>query len=106
MLTLQKTQKENVIWKHNARSKYMCRPNAVEGLGNHHIERFASGQRAHHVPAELGIVHHYRSFENYNDTQKRITDLTMIHKYKDELIERVVNVWSKFDHVPLDIPIV
>ena len=48
-------------------------------------------------------VHHYRTRKHKNPV-KRVVDLTVIDKYKDQLIKKVVNVWNVNQHVPLDIP--
>lgn len=42
------------------RSKYICKPDAVVEAGNHFVWEFISGRGSLNVPADAGILHHYR----------------------------------------------
>lgn len=42
------------------RSKYICKPEAVVEAGNHFVWEFISGRGSLNVPADAGILHHYR----------------------------------------------
>lgn len=42
------------------RSKYICKPEAVVEAGNHFVWEFVSGKGSLNVPADAGILHHYR----------------------------------------------
>lgn len=42
------------------RSKYICKPDAVVEAGNHFVWEFITGRGSLNVPADAGILHHYR----------------------------------------------
>lgn len=42
------------------RSKYICKPEAVVEAGNHFVWEFIPGRGSLNVPADAGILHHYR----------------------------------------------
>lgn len=42
------------------RSKYICKPEAVVEAGNHFVWEFVPGKGTMNVPADAGILHHYR----------------------------------------------
>lgn len=42
------------------RSKYICKPEAVVEAGNHFVWEFITGRGSLNVPADAGILHHYR----------------------------------------------
>lgn len=42
------------------RSKYICKPEAVVEAGNHFVWEFVTGRGSLNVPADAGILHHYR----------------------------------------------
>lgn len=42
------------------RSKYICKPEAVVEAGNHFVWEFVTGKGSLNVPADAGILHHYR----------------------------------------------
>lgn len=42
------------------RSKYICKPDAVVEAGNHFVWEFVTGRGSLNVPADAGILHHYR----------------------------------------------
>lgn len=47
------------------RSKYICKPDAVVEAGNHFVWEFITGRIALNVPADAGILHHYRVHRVY-----------------------------------------
>lgn len=53
------------------RSKYIAKPDAVVEAGNHFVWEFVTGKGSLNVPADAGILHHYRvslSFEKIKRT--------------------------------------
>lgn len=42
------------------RSKYIAKPDAVVEAGNHFVWEFVTGRGSLNVPADAGILHHYR----------------------------------------------
>lgn len=47
------------------RSKYIAKPDAVVEAGNHFVWEFVSGRGSLNVPANAGILHHYRVSESF-----------------------------------------
>lgn len=63
-----RTEKNNLIFyfrraklhPQKQRSKYICKPEAVVEAGNHFVWEFITGRGSLNVPADAGILHHYR----------------------------------------------
>lgn len=52
------------------RSKYICRPDAVVEAGNHFVWEFVTGRGSLNVPADAGILHHYRVSDSFDIFEK------------------------------------
>lgn len=99
-VTLLKLKRETKILSKTHRAKYIINPKYVDMVGIHNIWRFKSGKSNHYVNQEIGLLHHYRDWEQPNDTVPRTEDRqTLI--YKDELLERLKDTWGNLPNVPL-----
>lgn len=63
LVTQRKTRRRTKLHPQKQRSKYLCRPEAVVEAGNHFVWEFVPGRGALNVPADAGILHHYRVCE-------------------------------------------
>lgn len=57
------------------RSKYICKPDAVVEAGNHFVWEFVTGRGSLNVPADAGILHHYR-VSDFTHEFAEITDFS------------------------------
>lgn len=106
LVTLLKTEHDGNIWTANQRSKYMVQTNAADLLGVHYVPRMKSGYaRSSIAPLEVALLHHYRNWEEYNDTRVRQFDDTVVRKFADALTFRVENIWSEMEGVEQNIPV-
>lgn len=64
------------------RSKYICKPEAVVEAGNHFVWEFIPGRGSLNVPADAGILHHYRVICIY--TFNQFTFLTSLSISSDD----------------------
>ncbi|XP_060567227.1 uncharacterized protein LOC132726005 [Ruditapes philippinarum] len=102
IISLQYFEREDVIFPAWSRSKYFTRTiKEDKSLMIHEV----SGSRSYIVPVELGLLHHYRNWQNYKDTSRRIVDKTVLIKYGEKLIHRVQKRWERLGNVKLDMPI-
>ncbi|XP_060567215.1 uncharacterized protein LOC132726001 [Ruditapes philippinarum] len=102
IISLQYFEHEDVIFPARSRSKYFTRTIKEDNsLMIHEV----SGSRSYIVPVELGLLHHYRNWQNYKDTSRRIVDKTVLIKYGEKLIHRVQKRWEKLGNVKLDMPV-
>ena len=90
LTTLLKLDRESKISPHNSRSKYIVKTKAVEVLGIHNIWRMARNQSHHLVPTNVGLVHHYRNWENPSDKIPRTHDQVVLDKFGPVLIDSVL----------------
>lgn len=99
-VTLLKLKRESKILSKTQRAKYIINPKYIDTVGIHNIWRFKPGKSNHYVDPSIGLLNHYRSWEQPNDSVARMDDQqTLI--YKDELLERLKDTWSKLHNVPL-----
>jgi hypothetical protein len=55
------------------------------------------------VPVEVGLLHHYRDWENEMSLPEiKVFDDTIPRKYSKTLIERVAKIWSILKDVKMD----
>lgn len=52
------------------RSKYIAKPDAVVEAGNHFVWEFVTGKGSLNVPADAGILHHYRVSHKFQKFMK------------------------------------
>lgn len=60
LITQRKTRRRAKLHPQKQRSKYICKPDAVVEAGNHFVWEFITGRGSLNVPADAGILHHYR----------------------------------------------
>lgn len=60
LITQRKTRRKGKFHPQKQRSKYICKPDAVVEAGNHFVWEFITGRGSLNVPADAGILHHYR----------------------------------------------
>lgn len=101
LVTLQVFDHEEVIFPAGERSKYIARTADVDVILIHIVP----GLKTLTVPVDLGLLHHYRNWENPNDSKGKVTDLTVLQKYGKVLIENVQSVWKGLANVKMDIPL-
>ncbi|KAJ8302688.1 hypothetical protein KUTeg_019084 [Tegillarca granosa] len=91
-VTLLKLKRESKILSKTQRAKYIINPKYIDTVGIHNIWRFKPGKSNHYVDPSIGLLNHYRSWEQPNDSVARMDDQqTLI--YKDELLERLKDTW-------------
>ncbi|XP_055372133.1 hybrid signal transduction histidine kinase E [Condylostylus longicornis] len=96
LVTQRKTRRRLRLHPQKQRSKYIVNPEAVVEAGNHFVWDFIPGKKTFNVPADAGILHHYRVCEFGGDDCVKvpsILDRTAI-KYTNRLIERVEKVYN------------
>lgn len=91
LVTLLKVFREEEIFPHLTRSKVIVRPEMVSVIGVHQTW---FGGKCYNVPDSLGLLHHYRDWENPNDGKTRITDKYM-HTFIDPILLRVARFWNR-----------
>ncbi|XP_067652362.1 uncharacterized protein [Haliotis asinina] len=96
--------KENKAFNYFQRSKYIIVPSRVETVGIHNIWALRPGFITDRVSTNDALLHHYRNWENPNDSLTRVEDL-VVHGYKDKLLERLRYTWGKLPGVVMDIPL-
>lgn len=96
--------RENKAFNYFQRSKYIIVPSRVETVGIHNIWALRPGFITDRVSTSDALLHHYRNWENPEDSQTRVED-TVIHGYKDKLLARLRYTWSELPGVVLDIPL-
>lgn len=96
LVTLQKVEHEKKVWLPKQRSKYIARTSDVSSLMIHDVPGIQNGKKLETVPLEIGLLHHYRNWNSYNDPPDvRVVDTTVPDKFSDVLINRVTKVWSE-----------
>ncbi|XP_053402656.1 uncharacterized protein LOC128557981 [Mercenaria mercenaria] len=102
LVTLQVFQHEAKIFPARERSKYIARTADVDLMLIHEVPH------SHEVlvPIEKGILHHYRDWNNPNDDNEKVTDITILNKFETSLTENVGKVWKELAHVKMDMPII
>ncbi|XP_060562564.1 uncharacterized protein LOC132722148 [Ruditapes philippinarum] len=91
LITLKHFDHETKIYRHMDRSKYFVRPSRVNYILIHEIPN----ARVVKVTQQIGLLHHYRNWENYEDKQQRVKDTTVLDKFEDVLINNVERVWKE-----------
>ncbi|XP_060562574.1 uncharacterized protein LOC132722150 isoform X1 [Ruditapes philippinarum] len=91
LITLKHFDHETKIYHHMARSKYFVRPSRVNYILIHEIPN----ARVVKVTSQIGLLHHYRNWENYEDKQQRVKDTTVLDKFEKALISNVESVWKE-----------
>ncbi|KAK3603876.1 hypothetical protein CHS0354_042882 [Potamilus streckersoni] len=101
LVTLLKLQREDKILPVGSRSKQIVHSSAIETIGIHDVYRMKPNQTVHVVKEDVALLHHYRDWENPNDTTPRKNDYTML-KFLDKLIANVTEIWKLLPEVPLE----
>jgi hypothetical protein len=101
LVTLQVFQHEAKIFPGKARSKYIAKTADIDYMLVHEVPR----SRSVTVPADVSLLHHYRNWENPKDKLQRVTDTTVMEKFRTLLTKNVQKVWKDLSHVKMDIPI-
>lgn len=95
LTTLQKTVREAKVWPFQYRTKYFARPLLTSSVGIHNVT-CNSGQHIHVVSTSIGLLHHYRQWQDESNNQaSRIDDRIIVNKYSQALIKRVQETWSQ-----------
>ena len=95
LYTTFRLQRQTRIFTPTVRSKYFCRSNVTESMGNHLVFSMTGGWRTYNLPPNEGLLHHYRyMIHNVYPTVEVIKDLTVFEKYKDQLIENVRGIYA------------
>ncbi|XP_055295408.1 uncharacterized protein LOC129565073 isoform X2 [Sitodiplosis mosellana] len=97
LITQRKTRRRAKLHPQKQRSKYICKPDAVVEAGNHFVWEFITGRGSLNVPADAGILHHYRVCEFGGDDcikAPSVVDRTA-HKYSDRLVRRVEEIYNQ-----------
>ncbi|XP_031623466.1 uncharacterized protein LOC116340877 isoform X2 [Contarinia nasturtii] len=97
LITQRKTRRRAKLHPQKQRSKYICKPEAVVEAGNHFVWEFITGRGSLNVPADAGILHHYRVCEFGGDDcikAPSVVDHTA-HKYSDRLVRRVEEIYNQ-----------
>uniref|UniRef100_A0A0K8SU52 Glycosyltransferase family 92 protein n=1 Tax=Lygus hesperus TaxID=30085 RepID=A0A0K8SU52_LYGHE len=97
LTSMRKTRRRAKLHPHKQRSKYICRPEFVIEAGNHFVWEFVPGHGTLNVPADAGILNHYRVCEFGGDDcvkSASVIDRTAF-RYKDRLVARVKKKWKE-----------
>ncbi|XP_045193717.2 uncharacterized protein LOC123549587 [Mercenaria mercenaria] len=106
LVTLQKLNHEDNIFPVKRRSKYFARTCDVIHVMIHDVLFLPKRKRAQSVAIEIGLLHHYRDWENEMPLPNlKVLDETIPQKYGEKLIMNVANVWSKLVNVKMDISV-
>lgn len=88
VISLLKTKREKYIYPWGLRSKYICDPSKVEMVGVHNVWRFVNDSFTElDVPSDIGLLHHYRSWNRPEETNSVID--RSLHRYKDTITFRI-----------------
>lgn len=102
LVTPLKTQREAVILPHGSRSKYITNTAMTYRLQVHSVQ--SSTGRVKLVPPEVGLLHHYRNWQRYNESAKvKYNDSIVLTKYGKKLIENVMKTWKMLANTLLDL---
>lgn len=98
LVTLKKTRRKSKLHPHKQRSKYICRPELVVEAGNHFVWEFVPGHGTYNVPADGGILHHYRICEFGGDDciKAASTVDNTAFRYRQRLINSVRTRYEQF----------
>lgn len=103
-VVLSTVHRESSPYPRNQRTKYIIRPEKIDAVGIHNIWQFRGLISHHQVAHDVGLLHHYRTWERPEESYKAVNDTSM-YKYRDDLLGRLKEVWSHFPDLPLDIAI-
>lgn len=104
LVTLRIFQREQKIYGAGDRSKYIVRTNKLSQLHIHSV--YVENQRKYVVPEHLGLLHHYRNWEKYNDQSERRTETIILDRYGKMLVANVRKIWENLRNVTMHIPFV
>ena len=93
LITLKKLQHEKEIFPPGNRSKYFARTSRVSSLMTHTAN---ISEYKFTVPVHITYMHHYRDIGFRNNIMK-VIDQTVPKKYSNDLIKKVVIVWSELN---------
>ena len=100
LVTLLKTRRENKIWAHGMRSKFIARTKDVQRIYVHDVPKV----KFFHVPKGTALLHHYRNWLEYDYPDKnKISDNLVVTKYAMNLTENIKNAWENFQDLPMDL---
>ena len=91
LVTQLKTKREEKIWGHGVRSKYMIIPEHVDYVGIHRIWKLIpqGNTKSCKLDAEMALVHHYRWWKG--PTPNWVED-NLMHRHRVPLVRRVEHV--------------
>ena len=90
LVTQLKTKREEKIWSHNSRAKYMVLPEKVDISGIHKPWKFVKEKiKMCGLSTNLALLHHYRCWD---DPRPGWVEDTLMHRYTAPLVSRVENV--------------
>ncbi|CAG5131060.1 unnamed protein product [Candidula unifasciata] len=100
---LRHTMRESVYLPFGTRSKYILNPKFTSLVGVHQVWKKSGNEDS--VPESEAGLHHYRTWELPNDPQVRMEDVRAINRFGSRLVDKLQQVWSRLDGVPMDINI-
>ncbi|KAK3097529.1 hypothetical protein FSP39_010488, partial [Pinctada imbricata] len=98
--TILKQTREDEIFRKKIRTKYIVNPTCVKVAGIHEVFNYTRGIlncKTYITTRSIALVHHYRYVEEKGDVHKTIDSSIMT--YKDKLLHRLQNVWTKLNSV-------
>ncbi|XP_065352816.1 uncharacterized protein LOC135947800 [Cloeon dipterum] len=96
LVTQRKTRRRAKLHPHKQRSKYVCKPELVVEAGNHFVWEYVPGRGTLNVPADAGILHHYRVCEFGGDDCVKAASVVdrSAWRFGAQLRERVSRRWQ------------
>ena len=91
-----------------SRSKYIIDPNGVHTVGIHYVfqhRRSETRAATERGPHQVGLSYHYRDWERPTEYAEMGVKSTDMHRFKDDLLKRLDEVWKHFPDLPLNIPL-
>lgn len=98
-ITLLTTTREERMFSPRHRSKYIVNPKLIETVGIHNIWKEVKGRGQYNVSPAVGLLHHYRNWENPGEKLKRFPGTRILH-FKDKLLSRLQSTWEVLKDVP------
>uniref|UniRef100_A0A0B6Z6L7 Glycosyltransferase family 92 protein n=1 Tax=Arion vulgaris TaxID=1028688 RepID=A0A0B6Z6L7_9EUPU len=101
-VVLTNTMREKSYLMYNSRSKYIVNPRLTSEVGVHQV--WKSSHETDAVSEEDASLHHYRNWERPSEQIPTMVD-EIVNKYGSRLVNKLQEVWSKLEGVPMDIDI-
>jgi hypothetical protein len=91
LVTQLKVNREDNVWPHFSRSKYMLQPRMIVQIGVHFVFEFLDRNVEGHceVPHSTAMLHHYRLWEDEEGFEAPQVRDTTAHKYQASLVTSV-----------------